>query len=259
MDNYGNSYTGINDDEMFRSDLEEMFARDNFYANPMSTKIYFSFDGENNKPVEVIGNAVVANLEEVNEKIPVYSYNSSTYQKYLQGKRIITGVIALRKVTIASFLNLIKRNKNTSDYWNKKIEISNQINELKNISDNKPLGLIYMLESKLKTLNESYKQTSSIDEFYIDEKGQIATADKGKLLETDNLLYYIEIANNHKKLDGNKAKFKIEFKGVFEKGPITYINDVLFVKKQTEINIDKTDIFEVYSFIGNPSLNFMKE
>lgn len=257
IDTITSSYTNVNDDEMFDAHLEDFFSRDNFYANPMSTKIYLTFGGDRNDTVEIVGNAVVANLEEVNEKIPVYSYNSSTYQKYLQGKRIITGVIALRKVTIASFLNLIKKQTDKNDFVKAEAELLLQISELKKIQDNPPKGLIYMLESKLKKLKKTYTNVSSIDEFYINPQGSIASAENGELLETDNLLYYIEIAKKHNMLGGNTAKFRIEFKGIFDKGPVTNINDILFVKKQTEINIDKTDIFEVYSFIGNPSLKFM--
>lgn len=260
MNEFNSSYTGVNDNEMFDDNLESLFSSDNFYANPMTTKIYFNF-GEDSD-TEVVGNAVVANLEEVNEKIPVYSYNSSTYQKYLQGKRIITGVIALRKVTIASFLNLIKRERLKEDFIHEQNEIQGQIAELKKIKDinkNTPKGLIYMLESKLKTLRKTYEINSSVDEYYINDETNQSLSTDGKILEKDNLLYYIEMAGKDKMLNGNTAKFRIEFKGTFDKGPVTNIYDVLFIKKQTEINIDKTDIFDVYSFIGNPDINWKGE
>lgn len=248
------------DNEIFDKDLENIFSNETFYANPMTTKIYFSFkekkDGESSDDLneQIIGNAVVANLEEVNEKIPVYSYNSSTYQKYLQGKRIITGVIALRKVTIASFLNLIKRKKE-EDEINKDIEnIEKQINELKKIrgeNNTLPNALIFRLKNQIAEFEKERDVIIKKDEFYIDESARI--------LEKDNLLYYIENANADKQTGGNTAKFRIEFQNSFGKNPVTQIKDVLFIKKQTEINIDKTDIFEVYSFIGNPSLDFIDD
>lgn len=239
------------DDEIFDADLENLFSNENFYANPMSTKIYLNISGsDKEEDKELVGNAVVANIEETNEKIPVYSYNSSIYKKYLQGKRIITGIIALRKVTVASFLSLLKRNKVEKDFEEKSQEIINQVNELKKIKDEnnlKPIGLINMLESQLETLNKQKKEEIEQTEFYINGSSEI--------LEKDNLLYYIENNLNDNKIGGNTAKISIEFKGLSEnRCPSIRIKDVLFIKKQTEINIDKTDVFEVYSFMGNPDL-----
>ena len=234
------------DDEIFDSDLENLFSQEEFYANPMRTKIFFNFTNEDGKD-EIVGNAVVANLEEVNEKIPVYSYNSSTYQKYLQGKRMVTGIIALRKITVASFLSLLKKTEEEKKYDKKIKNLQNQINELQKISsqDNlKPIGLINSLKSQVHLLENEKNNNIKVDEFYKN--------DSTKILEKDNLLYYIENAQNNEKIGGNKAKIRFEFKSTINEGPTIKIKDVLFIKKQTEINIDKTDIFEVYSFIGNP-------
>ena len=239
------------DDEVFDSSLETLFSQEEFYANPMRTKIFVNFT-DNKDEEEIVGNAVVANLEEVNEKIPVYSYNSSTYQKYLQGKRIVTGIIALRKITVASFLSLLKR-KAYDDKTKKKYEnLKKQIEELEKISsqDNlRPIGLINALKSELHLIDTKKDNNINVDEFYSNEAA--------KILEKDNLLYYIENAQNDEQIGGNKAKIRFEFKSSYEEGPTIKIKDILFIKKQTEINIDKTDIFEVYSFIGNP--DFEKE
>lgn len=244
------------DDEIFDSDLENLFSQEEFYANPMRTKIIINF-GEKKKEDEdngdeIVGNAVVANLEEVNEKIPVYSYNSSTYQKYLQGKRIVTGIIALRKVTVATFLSLLKNKKRKEDNNEKIQKIQKQISELEKITnqDNlRPIGLINALKSELHLIESEKDNNINVDEFYTNTSYEI--------LEKDNLLYYIENARNDEQIGGNKAKIRFEFKSSYDKGPAIKIKDVLFIKKQTEINIDKTDIFEVYSFIGNP--DFEKE
>lgn len=236
------------DDEGFDEGLEELFTDENFYANPMRTKIYFNLTGIDSDE-EIVGNAVVANIEETNEKIPVYSYNSSTYQKYLQGKRIITGVIALRKVTVASFLKLLKKERTEQEYEKDKTEILNQINELNKITDEnnlKPTELINMLHNKLNEIELKKQKSNKYDEFYI--------KDINEILEKDNLLYYIENAGKNNEIGGNKASIRLEFKNSYDNGPKIKIQDVLFVKKQTEINIDKTDVFEVYSFIGNPAL-----
>lgn len=233
------------ENEEFDDGLIELFDDENFYANPKTTKIYFNY-GTDNDYDEIIGNAVIANIEETNEKIPVYSYNSSIYQKYLQGKRIITGVIALRKITVAQFLSLIKRDISDTIYQNEKLEIQTQINELKKItSDNnsKPIALIKMLENKLNELET--KKTKDYSLYSENDR---------KMLEKTDLLYYIENANMDNKPNGNTAKIRIEFKNSYDAGPTIKIKDILFIKKQVEINVDKNDIFEVYNFIGNPDI-----
>lgn len=234
------------DDEVFDSGLETLFSQEEFYANPMRTKIFVNFTDDKDEE-EIVGNAVVANLEEVNEKIPVYSYNSSTYKKYLQGKRIITGIIALRKITVASFLSLLKRKEEDKKY-NKDLEdLQRQIAELSKIKDKdnlRPIGLINSLKSKVHLLENEKNNNIKVDEFY--------KSDRSEILKKDNLLYYIENAQNDEKIGGNKAKIRFEFKSQNNTGPVIKLKDVLFIKKQTEINIDKTDVFEVYSFIGNP-------
>lgn len=239
------------DDEIFDAELENLFSDENFYANPMSTKIYFNLNGsEEDKDKEVVGNAVVANIEETNEKIPVYSYNSSTYKKYLQGKRIITGVIALRKVTVAAFLSLLKKEKTEQHYdieSQKIIEQIDELNKITNEDNSKPTGLINLLDNQLDILKKQKEETLKTDEFYLNRSSEI--------LKRDNLLYYIENNNQDSKIGGNTANISIEFKGLSETNcPTIKIRDVLFIKKQTEINIDKTDIFEVYSFMGNPDV-----
>lgn len=234
------------DNEEFDDGLESLFSDNNFYANPKSTKIYFNY-GTDKDYEEIVGNAVVANIEETNEKIPVYSYNSSTYQKYLQGKRIITGVIALRKITVATFLSLLKRTITDTVYANEKADILNQINELNKITSDggaKPTALIMMLRNKLSELET--KRTSNYSLYSENDR---------KMLGKDDLLYYIENANKDNQIGGNTAKIRIEFQNSYEEGPKIKIKDVLFIKKQTEINIDKNDIFEVYNFIGNPDLD----
>lgn len=233
--------------EAFDIELEKQFNRDNFYAQPKNTKIIFNIDnGE-----EIVGNAVVANLEEINEKIPVYSYNSSIYKKYLQGKRLITGVIALRKVTVSTFLSIMKKNT-VDNYINSEIDgYKKQLKELEKIRTNVPVELIRVLKKRINRLNKMLDE----DNGYIEYKQN----ERNEFLEIDNLLYYIENQNNGNTNGNNTAKITIQFNNMYENGPRIKIKDVLFVKKQTDINVDKNDIFEVYNFIGNPDNSYTEE
>lgn len=233
--------------EAFDIKLEKQFNQDNFYAQPKNTKIIFDID--NNE--EIVGNAVVANLEEINEKIPVYSYNSSIYKKYLQGKRLITGVIALRKVTVSTFLSIMK--KHTVDtYINSEIDgYKKQLKELEKIRINVPVELIRVLKNRINRLHKMLDE----DNGYIEYKQN----ERNEFLEIDNLLYYIENQNKGDTNGNNTAKITIQFNNMYENGPKIKIKDVLFVKKQTDINVDKNDIFEVYNFIGNPDNSYTEE
>ena len=233
--------------EAFDIELEKQFNQDNFYAQPKNTKIIFDID--NNE--EIVGNAVVANLEEINEKIPVYSYNSSIYKKYLQGKRLITGVIALRKVTVSTFLSIMKKHT-VDNYINSEIDgYKKQLKELEKIRINVPVELIKVLKNRI---NRLYKMLDE-DNGYIEYKQN----ERNEFLEIDNLLYYIENQNKGNTNGNNTAKITIQFNNMYENGPKIKIKDVLFVKKQTDINVDKNDIFEVYNFIGNPDNSYTEE
>ena len=68
----------------------------------------------------------------------------------------------------------------------------------------------------------------------------------------DDLLYYLD-----NKTDGdNRLKIVINFEGSgSDICPFIALKDVLFIKKQTEINVGRGDIIEFYTFIGNPSYN----
>ena len=233
--------------EAFDIELEKQFNQDNFYAQPKNTKIIFNIDNKE----EIVGNAVVANLEEINEKIPVYSYNSSIYKKYLQGKRLITGVIALRKVTVSTFLSIMKKNT-VDNYINSEIDgYKKQLKELEKIRINVPVELIRVLKNRINRLNKILDEDNGYIKYMQNERNEF--------LEIDNLLYYIENQNNGNTNSNNTAKITIQFNNMYENGPKIKIKDVLFVKKQTDINVDKNDIFEVYNFIGNPDNSYTEE
>ena len=54
-------------EEEFAEELVREFNEKGFYSQPKETKLYLCINGKE----ELIGNAVVANIEEANEKIPV--------------------------------------------------------------------------------------------------------------------------------------------------------------------------------------------
>lgn len=232
-------------DSIFDEELKQEFIKDGFYAKPISTKIYLSLD-KNNK--SIVANSVVMNIEESNEKIPVYSYNSDLYKKYLNGKKIITGFIALRKVTVSAFLNLFKTEIINEKLSTKISDLEYSISELKKINTQTAeiINLIKTFETELSELNQKINS-----EDYKYEEIFKNNAELSEELKNDNLLYYID--KNYKS-NTSDLELEIVYEGNLN-NPTLKIYNVLFTKKQTEININKNDIIEIYQFIGNPSKN----
>ena len=236
-------------DEMYTNEFKRQFLQDGFYAKPMNTKIYLTIDNQT-----IVGNSVVMNLEESNEKIPVYSYNSDLYVKHLNGKKIITGYIALRKVTISMFLSLIKVTGDLERFEQELAQAKSNLSELNNIAndeltseDDKQYRLlrnIYLnkirdIEDTIFNLNRIKDEGEAGDMFEID-------SNVSEILKNDNLLYYSDMYKD------KEITMKVVFEGNLQ-NQIIGVKDLLFVKKQTEINIQKNDIVEVYQFIGNPA------
>jgi hypothetical protein len=216
--------------EDFVDELIKEFNENGFYSQPKETKLYLIINGVE----EVIGNAVVANIEEANEKIPVYSFNSSQYAKFLQGKEIVTGVLALRKITVSNFLSLIRKEIKNDDSKEKALLFQQQADEISKIRNDEFASEFF---NALLDQVEYYERKS-------DSEFDSGTGNK------NSLIYYMEqLASSNA-----DAKLKIVYEGKMgaDASPHLNIKDVLFVKKQTEINVDKADIIEVYSFIGNP-------
>ncbi|MFR4518634.1 MAG: hypothetical protein ACLT40_01575 [Fusobacterium sp.] len=216
--------------EDFVDELIKEFNENGFYSQPKETKLYLIINGVE----EVIGNAVVANIEEANEKIPVYSFNSSQYAKFLQGKEIVTGVLALRKITVSNFLSLIRKEIKNDDSKEKALLFQQQADEIAKIRNDEFASEFF---NALLDQVEYYERKS-------DSEFDSGTGNK------NSLIYYMEqLASSNA-----DAKLKIVYEGKMgsDASPHLNIKDVLFVKKQTEINVDKADIIEVYSFIGNP-------
>lgn len=257
--------------QQFTEKFQNEFNKDTFYASPNRTKIHLQIGKEQ----VVVGNAVVVNVEQLNEKIPIYSYNSTKYRKYLQGKEVVTGIVALRKVTVTQFIKLIKRERSKSVIEQKIKELEDDIQELKSITINKDYeivesnneeklelrGLNKIINTRIATLNKLKDIFAKKDYDDSSLKDIFERIDGGKSIDSstfkeDDLLYYIETYSQNlekKEENGNKAKIKISFEGSFgDNCPQISVENILFTRKQTEINIGKNDIVEVYHFIGNP-------
>ena len=224
---------------------EQLYNELDFYASPKTTSINLKI---NNSTVKV-GNAIVCNLEESNSKIPVYSYNSSTFSKFLSGKRVVTGALALRKTTISQIISAI----NVSLLSNIRDEKLNELSEesdkigfyLTNTSEfNDNISTTKLLEAKISELTEQINQINDVEEDSLFKLLSINDTNGVPLFKlegygTVDLLNY----------SGNTT---IELEVYFSDNIQTTIKDILFIKKVSEINVGRTDIVEMFQFIGNP-------
>ena len=234
INNYGN------DNVVFSDELQDNLNNTQFYAQPKNTELKLHF--ENSIPV-TIGNAVVMNIEYTDEKIPVYSYNSDLYEKFLKGKSVITGVIALRKTTVDKIIALLKnrqdRGKNILEEERIKEEME-IVMAFINKEDIQGQEIHTFYKEKLEELKERFER--------LETKGQISKIEYGSIdsnIKAD-LLYYNAFTNS------NNSKITISYKDEFIE-EVDTITNILFTKKQTNINIGRNDIIEMYHFIGNPS------
>ena len=163
-------------------------------------------------------------------------------------KKIITGFIALRKVTVSAFLNLFKTEIINEKLSTKISDLEYSISELKKINTQTAeiINLIKTFETELSELNQKINS-----EDYKYEEIFKNNAELSEELKNDNLLYYID--KNYKS-NTSDLELEIVYEGNLN-NPTLKIYDVLFTKKQTEINMNKNDIIEIYQFIGNPSKN----
>ncbi|MGL5712418.1 MAG: hypothetical protein ACRCX2_05310 [Paraclostridium sp.] len=222
---------------IYTQNFQDQFNDNEFYANPKKTKLHIVIKGEEH----VIGNSIVFNTETTNEQIPVYAYNNSLYAKYLNGKSIITGMIGLRKTTVDRILSMVE-NKSKKEEALKELNVLEQsmsnLEELENATEDKK-ELAQLASMYKEKMTQRDKLIKNLDTWYAKDTG-LSTNDT-----TKDLLY----------LRRDLGDEDISFRIVYESDMLDtedQIMDVLFVKKSQDISIDKSDIIEIYQFVGNP-------
>jgi hypothetical protein len=222
---------------MYSDEFLEEMNKNTFYANPKRTQIYIIIDSEE----ILVGNAVVMNLDHSNEKIPVYSYNSDLYAKYLNGKNIITGSLALRKTTVDRILSII--DDNADEVTDAEMaEISDALTIMNKLSGEE---LDADTKASYNAFISSYKESKL--NALLKAKQEASYSRKESGFEKD-LLYIAEQSNTN---IASGVAIRLDFEDNYSTTS-NQIKDVLFVRKQTELSVNRNDIIEVYQFIGNP-------
>jgi hypothetical protein len=238
-------------DDQNISIAEDLFQEEGFYRSPKNTELTLVIGTKS----ALIGNSVVFNMEESNSKIPVYSYNSGTFAKYLSGKKIVTGSIALRRTTSSEIAAILYRKGTETQREALKLTLTEQNSVIDDII---AIEEEYGVDaSEIKDL-QALKASNSATLLILDSDDWTSLQDLedsngNSLFTLDNsfdaggqLLYHTNSASL------SDVSFQINFKGGKTDETVT-INNILFVKKTTELNIGRADVIDVFQFIGNPS------
>lgn len=228
----------MNDYSIFDQNFSDQFNSVDFYANPKYTKITLNIKGKEH----LIGNSVVFNTETSNEQIPVYSYNSSFYAKFLKGKKVITGLIALRKVTVDRILSMIKTDSVERDFQDELSRIDESITKLQElmVSGQSSQDDVPKINEYINNKIALRKQIIENKDKYYNEQTDMDLKD-----DTSDLLWIRD------KIENEEISFSLLHESDLSVR-VESIKDILFIKKTQDISIDKEDIMEVYQFIGNP-------
>ncbi|MGL6100119.1 MAG: hypothetical protein ACRC0G_10920, partial [Fusobacteriaceae bacterium] len=221
----------IENPSMFTQAFQDQFNDNEFYATPRKTKLHLIIDGIEH----IIGNSIVFNTETSNEQIPVYAYNNSLYAKYLNGKTVITGMIALRKTTVDRILSMVEDNSRVVEAEKEIKALEESMSNLESLSkeanddaENVKISLMYAKKRELRDQIVKNK-----DSWYAKDAGF-------ELSESIKDLIYLR-----RRFASKEISFKISFESdltIVE----DQIKDILFVKKSQDISIDKSDIIEIY-------------
>ena len=164
-------------------------------------------------------------------KKPVYGFTNSSFSKAIKGKRIVSGIIGIKKTTRDVIGKLISENTNTVD------------DDLAAYAKAKSNLMIEMITENEDDISEEL--TKATDFFY---QYQNNLKNKTKV-ESNSEDSFLDIENNFDGLSPINIKlFKI---GQFKSQPILHFKNVTFVGKEGTIAIQDNTVLETYSFIAN--------
>ena len=195
------------------------------YANPRKTRLYIKKGDQE----FLIANAIALKMEETSSKKPIYAYNSEDYKKVLKGKRMVSGVLALRKTTVDGILTFI--NNATFVEIEKAVyaEMSAEQSEMETIAD-----MFGLSTTEGEIINQAIKKSFSL---------------KFDSLKNQSLSKRLLDFKSDRDSD-EKLTFIIKYDTTFAELEET-VNNLNFIKKDTDIAVNNGEIIELYHFVGN--------
>ncbi|MGL4867018.1 MULTISPECIES: hypothetical protein [Bacteria] len=222
---------------------------DEYIESPIDCKIFLKYKSSSGTELKEVLLTQTLNYRITENKKPVYGFNRNRFGQVIKGKRLIEGVIVLKKSIFNEIGDLI--------------DLSSINNSSRKLTTEKIAYLKSVLPENTNLMNlvKEYEKDAAI--LYEMEKIKLEKSKKYNIFNTlpqgTNLIVaFGSVINSN--------EFKLKYKKILEKDSIDYatelekliksdselvIEDINFLEKTGEINISKSDIDEVYKFFGS--------
>ena len=197
-------------------------------VTPFTSKLCFE-NGSDNLELELV--QFLKYTIEDNKK-PIYGFTNSSFSKTIKGKRIVSGIIGVKKTTRDVIGKLIKDKTNRVQ------------DDLKKYSELKSELVLNLIKENEYELSEDIIKASDFFYEYQDfVSKQVAATDS---TDEDS---FLDIENNHDGL--SQINIKLFKEGQLKSNPIMQFTNVTFVSKEGTITIQENTVLETYTFIAN--------
>ena len=222
---------------------------DEYIESPIDCKIFLKYKSSAGTEIKEVLLTQTLSYRITENKKPVYGFNRNRFGQVIKGKRLIEGVIVLKKSIFNEIGDLI--------------DLSSINNSSKKLTTEKIAYLKSVLPENTNLMNlvKEYEKDAAVH--YEMEKMKLEKSQKYNIFNslpqgTNLIVAFGSVINSN--------EFKIKHKKILEKNSIDYatelekliksdselvIEDINFLEKAGEVNISKSDIDEVYKFFGS--------
>lgn len=208
--------------------------------SPVDTQIYIKIDDFDKIQLDLVQ---VLQLQSSESRKPIYGYKNLHYHTVLAGKRIVSGTIIIKKHCFDSITSTIR----TMQFKN--------LDELVEDKVRSKIQTIYeLLDDKIETVDEAFNpslnQTQYTKEYLLQQKNKFGADIVFSEINTRSASLKQSSVDDLNDLFDLAEKYKVTL--IIKTGEKEFIiENVNFINKDTEININSSDIDDAYQFIGN--------
>ena len=222
---------------------------DEYIESPIDCKIFLKYKSSVGTEIKEVLLTQTLSYRITENKKPVYGFNRNRFGQVIKGKRLIEGVMVLKKSIFNEIGDLI--------------DLSSINNSSRKLTTEKIAYLKSVLPENTNLMNlvKEYEKDAAVN--YEMEKMKIEKSQKYNIFnslpqDTNLIVAFGSLINSN--------EFKLKYNKILEKNSIDYatelekliksdselvIEDINFLEKAGEVNISKSDIDEVYKFFGS--------
>lgn len=221
-----------------------------YVESPVDCKIFLKYESATGKEIKEILLTQALSYRITENKKPVYGFNRNRFSQVIKGKRLIEGVIVLKKSIFNEIGDLISLALDES--VQERIALTSQKIEYLKTALN---------DNTLKSLVSEYAKEASV--YYQDQlekkKGKsdyniFNTMPEGTqlIVAFGSLINSKEFKQEYTKIiKSGENNYGAELEALIKKDSELVVEDINFTEKTGEINISKSDVDEVYKFFGS--------